>query len=641
MNNDKVKCYLNPIETGCAGNLSTKKEYNEPLIPLEGKIMELVDKKKSGSNLCSVPDEMTDFVENAVFGVYKTNRNGSFIYANKKTARIFGFDSPDAFIEKVPNFEMLYADSDDREKLINMMEKEGAINNSEVELKRPDGRKIWISISARCVVDQNNKKRFEGALLDITDRKKAVQALNESETRFRQLVNQACESFVLQDFEGNIVEFNRQAHLAIGYSREEMEKLNVEDIDTKITKDQHQLKYWKMLKSYEHVTFESRHQRKDGSSFPVEVRLGRIDLKNGPFLLSLARDISERNEKKEALKSAFCEIKELKEQLEKENTYLRKEIELKYRHSRIIGESSSIKEMLSMAEKVGHQNTCVMITGETGTGKELLAHAIHNMSDRNNRPMVIVNCAALPASLIESELKEREKGAFTGALSRRTGRFETADRSTIFLDEIGELPMELQAKLLRVLQEGQFERLGSSQTINVDVRIVAATNCDLKEMIRQKKFRKDLYYRLNVFPLNVPPLRDRKSDIPLLVWAFTNEFAKNMGKKITRVSKSTMERMTDYTWPGNIREMRNIIERAIIMSSGETLEIQELESTDTNDIAADTGATLEDVERTHILSVLKETGWRVSGKKGAALILGLKPTTLEARMKKLSIKRPS
>ncbi len=201
--------------------------------------------------------------------------------------------------------------------------------------------------------------------------------------------------------------------------------------------------------------------------------------------------------------------------------------------------------------------------------------------------------------------------------------------------------MELQAKLLRVLQEGQFERLGSSQTINVDVRIVAATNCDLKEMIRQKKFRKDLYYRLNVFPLNVPPLRDRKSDIPLLVWAFTNEFAKNMGKKITRVSKSTMERMTDYTWPGNIREMRNIIERAIIMSSGETLEIQELESTDTNDIAADTGATLEDVERTHILSVLKETGWRVSGKKGAALILGLKPTTLEARMKKLSIKRPS
>jgi transcriptional regulator with GAF, ATPase, and Fis domain len=252
--------------------------------------------------------------------------------------------------------------------------------------------------------------------------------------------------------------------------------------------------------------------------------------------------------------------------------------------------------------------------------------------------MVTVNCASLPATLIESELFGREKGAFTGALSRRTGRFEAADKSTIFLDEIGDLPIELQAKLLRVLQQGQFERLGSSDTIKVDVRIVAATNQDLSKMIRDGKFRKDLYYRLNVFPITVPPLRDRKVDIPLLIWAFTNEFAKSMGKKITYISKRTMERMVHYPWPGNVRELKNVIERNMIISSGERLEIHNLESSIET---TDNNLTLEEVEKNHILSVLKDTGWRVSGNSGAAVILGLKPTTLEARMKKLGIKRPT
>jgi transcriptional regulator with GAF, ATPase, and Fis domain len=337
------------------------------------------------------------------------------------------------------------------------------------------------------------------------------------------------------------------------------------------------------------------------------------------------------------LRLAFQEINQLKDQLEQENLNLRKKIELEYPHDQIIGESNAIIQVLVLAEKVARQDTCVLITGETGTGKELLAHAIHNMSERRNRPMIRVNCAALPATLIESELFGQEKGAFTGAWSQRMGRFEAANQSTIFLDEIGELPLELQTKLLRVLQEGQFERLGSSRTISVDVRVIAATNRDLTEMIQNGRFRKDLYFRLNVFPITVPPLRYRQEDIRLLTWAFINEFNKSMGKQITNISKRVMDHMVRYAWPGNVRELRNVIERAMIISSGDRLEIHGLEL---DESFQEINPTLEEFEKRYIISILKKTGWRVSGKNGAAKILGLKPTTLEYRMKKLKIKRP-
>ncbi len=611
-------------------------------------LLERYDQNDHNEALCSKLDSVTDFLENALIGAYKTDEDGAFIYANKKTARIFGFASRSAFFDQVSNIEMLYADTNDRRKLLQTIGSKGFIDNAEIEFRKPDGRMIWVSVNGRRVSDKDGRKINEGFMVDITKRKIALKALYESETRFRQLVTQASEAFFLHDFKGNIIDVNRQACVSLGFGHDELLKMNVIDIDIEIRDKQHQLKYWGKLQPRDYITFEGRQQRKDGTHFPVEVRLGRIDLEEGRFLLSFVRDISERIRKSEELKQAFCEIKQLKDQLEQENTYLRKKIELKYRHEQIIGESDSIKKMLSLAEKVARQNTCVLITGETGTGKELLAHAIHNMSKRNSRPMVKVNCAALPATLIESELFGREKGAFTGALSRRTGRFEAAHQSTIFLDEIGDLPLELQAKLLRVLQEGQFERLGSSQTITVDVRIVAATNQDLSEMIREGKFRKDLYYRLNVFPITVPPLRSRQGDIPMLVWAFVNEFTKSMGKQITYISKDTMARMVRYPWPGNARELKNVIERAMIISSGERLEIQDLEiqdleiyGTESSADISDTSLTLEELERKHISSILKETGWRVSGKSGAAKILGLKPTTLEARMKKLGIKRPT
>ena len=354
-------------------------------------------------------------------------------------------------------------------------------------------------------------------------------------------------------------------------------------------------------------------------------------------MLAFARDIADRNHKDRQLRLALREINQLKDQLEQENLFLRKKIELEYQHDQIIGESDAILQVLALAEKVARQDTCVLITGETGTGKELLAHAIHNMSARRNRPMIKVNCAALPATLIESELFGQEKGAFTGAWSQRMGRFEAANQSTIFLDEIGELPLELQVKLLRVLQEGQFERLGSSRTISVDCRIIAATNRDLNDMIQEGRFRKDLYFRLNVFPITVPPLQHRQEDIPLLTWAFVNGFNKSMGKQIKNISKHTMDRMVRYAWPGNVRELRNVIERAMITSNGDRLEIHGL---DLDGSFQEINPTLEEFEKKYILSILKKTGWRVSGKSGAAKILGLKPTTLEYRMKKMAIKRP-
>jgi transcriptional regulator with GAF, ATPase, and Fis domain len=287
-------------------------------------------------------------------------------------------------------------------------------------------------------------------------------------------------------------------------------------------------------------------------------------------------------------------------------------------------------------EQVARTESTVLIHGETGTGKELLARAIHRISDRSARPMVKVNCAALPSTLIESELFGREKGAYTGALTRQVGRFEIADGATIFLDEISELPLELQVKLLRVLQEGQFERLGSSTTTEVDVRVIAATNRDLEKLVEQGAFRDDLFYRLNVFPIHVPPLRERREDIPQLVWSFIEEYSERMGKRIDSIPRRSMETLQHYAWPGNVREIRNTVERAMILCTGNVLRI---EPPTTPESKAFQNQTLEEVQRAHILQVLEQTGWKVRGKNGAAEVLGLKPSTLESRMSKLGIKR--
>jgi len=360
----------------------------------------------------------------------------------------------------------------------------------------------------------------------------------------------------------------------------------------------------------------------------VEKRTGEI---------RVAREEAEKG--KEIAEAALFEIKKLKDQLEAEREYLQEEIKLEYNHENIIGQSDGLNYVLYKVEQISRSNTIVLVLGETGTGKELVARAIHGLSSRKNRALVKVNCATLPSNLIESELFGHEKGAFTGSHSRHLGRFEVADGATLFLDEIGELPLELQPKLLRVVQDGEFERLGSSRTIKVDVRIIAATNRNLEEEVRKGRFRDDLWYRLNIFPITVPPLRDRLDDIPLLVDFYVKKISKRMGKSIEIIPTSVMNALQNYHWPGNVRELENVLERAVINSSGPKLRLVDELKTRQKDLST-SQKTLEAVEREHIVRVLDQTQWKAGGKNGAAEILGLNRSTLRARMRKLDIRKP-
>ncbi len=366
------------------------------------------------------------------------------------------------------------------------------------------------------------------------------------------------------------------------------------------------------------------------------------------FLHGVAFDITERKRAEEATLAAYDEIRRLKDQLQADNVYLQEEIKLKCNFGEIVGQTPAIRRVLHQVEQVAGTSATVLLLGETGTGKELLARAIHSSSPRRARPMLTMSGAALPATLIESELFGHERGAYTGALARQIGRFEQADGSTLFLDEIGELPLEVQVKLLRVLQFGQFERLGSTRTLSANVRIIAASNRDLETLVKEGRFREDLFYRLNVFPIRLPPLRERQDDIPLLAWSFVRELGRTMGRKIESIARATEEALKRYPWPGNIRELRNVIERAMIVSQGPTLQVEvpslsgaaiATPAVSPRCVAPSNGLTLDDSQRCQILAVLEKTGWRVSGKNGAAVILGLKPTTLESRMAKLGIKR--
>jgi formate hydrogenlyase transcriptional activator len=337
---------------------------------------------------------------------------------------------------------------------------------------------------------------------------------------------------------------------------------------------------------------------------------------------------------------AYREIAALKDRLAEEKVYLEDEIRSELNFDEIVGRSSTLRSLLQEIETVAPTDSTVLIYGETGTGKELIARAIHNLSARGKSSFVKLNCAAIPTGLLESEMFGHEKGAFTGAVAQRIGRFELANRGTVFLDEIGEIPLELQPKLLRVLQEREFERLGSSRTLRTDARLIAATNRDLGAMVEEQKFRADLFYRLNVFPVHVPPLRERQDDIPLLVRHFVQQFARRMGKAVDTIPTETMNALIHYHWPGNIRELQNLVERAVILSSGPILKVP------LNDLHAQPAPaaprrieTLEDAERRHILEALAASAWVISGPNGAATSLGLKRSTLQARMEKLGIRR--
>lgn len=519
----------------------------------------------------------------------------------------------------------------------------------------------------------------ERRIQDRTNQKQSDEALKISETRYRRLFETAQDGILILDAEtGQISDVNPFLVEILGYSYEDFLGKKLWEIGPFKNTEASKAAFLE-LQSEGYVRFEDLPlETKEGHPIDVEF-VSNVYLVNHQKVIQCnIRDITERkrlaealqkahnelerrveertielraaNEQlgqeieehcrsEESLRTALSEIRILKDQLETENIYFRQQSKMKHQFDHILGQSDGIKYVLYRAEQVAPQNTTVLILGETGTGKELIAAVIHSLSPRKDRPLITVNCAALPANLIESELFGREKGAFTGADTRQVGRFEVAHGSTLCLDEIGELPLELQAKLLRVIQHNEFERLGSSQTIKVDVRIVATTNRNLEEEVLKGRFRQDLYYRLNVFPITVPPLRQRREDIPILVQAFTERYARKLGKQITSIQKETMKALQDYPWPGNIRELESIIERAVILCPGPVLQLAD--KLEISSLPFQAGMnTLEEVERNQIVKTLSETRWRIEGKDGAAVILGLHPSTLRARMHKLGIVRP-
>jgi len=465
-------------------------------------------------------------------------------------------------------------------------------------------------------------------------------SLRESEEVSRVTFEQAAVGIAHVGTDGRWLRVNDKLCSIVGYLHEELLQLTFQDI-THPDDLETDLNHMRQVLSGGIKTYstEKRYIRKDRSLVWINLTVSLVRTAAGEprHFISVVEDISERKRAEESLRQSYAEIERLKDRLQAESDYLKAEIKVVHPHGEVTGQSVAIQKVLRLVEQVAPTDSSVLVRGETGSGKELVAQAIHRQSPRRSHLLVKVNCAALPSGLVESELFGREKGAYTGAMTRQVGRFEVADGSTLFLDEIGELSLELQVKLLRVLETGEFERLGSPRTIKVDVRLIAATNRDLVEEVRKGRFREDLYYRLNVFPIRVPPLRERAEDIPLLVWTFLGEISARMGKKITQVPRQTMEALQRHPWPGNVRELKNAIEHGAILTTGDTLQVPML------DDAAPVGApqpTLADSERELILQALERAGWRIKGSKGAAASLGLNPSTLYSRIKKLGI-RPS
>jgi len=511
--------------------------------------------------------------------------------------------------------------------------------------------------------------------------RQAEEALQEREDRLSKIFNHSNDAiFIIDPPNDKIMDVNPKACQILGYSKKELMAMSISDIHPK---EMVQLRKFSQMvsKKGQGWTDELTCITKSGRLLPSEISASNIEISGSKYMVSMVRDITDRKQAEKALQqvndqlelrvekrtnellkinkilekeiakrqqaekeliNALSEVEKLKNRLQAENVYLQEEIKTEYNFDKIVGNSPPLMDVLRKVQMVAPTDSTVLITGETGTGKELIARAIHNLSNRKNRPLVKVNCAAITVGLVESELFGHEKGAFTGALAQRIGRFELANGGTIFLDEVGELPLETQVKLLRVLQEQEFERVGSNKSIKVEVRIIAATNRVLSDAVGKGDFRTDLFYRLNVFPLEIPRLSERGHDIQLLATIFLKKFARKLGKPLVGISPSTMDWMMNYSWPGNIRELRNIIERAAITSETPIIEIEETLKLDFDPSKKTTGLEIiRELERTHILQKLEECDWKIGGKNGAAEVLNLPPSTLRDRMRKYNINKPT
>ena len=496
---------------------------------------------------------------------------------------------------------------------------------------RKDGTEFPVDIMLSPIETAEGRVTFS-VIRDISGRKRMEEALRQSEQQLRALFEFSPDAIIASDQEGQITQANARVESFFGYTRAELLGQSIDVLVPERFRRSHPA-HRKDYSDQARVRpmgngLELYGRRKDGSEFPADIMLGPVETAEGRMVLSVIRDLTEKRQAEEALRRS-----------EQAKQYLEEELNTESRFEDIIGESVGLKRVLKHVETVAATDVTVLVLGETGTGKELIARAIHQLSSRNERTLVKLNCAAIPAGLLESELFGHEKGAFTGAISRKIGRLELANEGTLFLDEIGDLPLELQPKILRALQEKEFERLGSTQTIPVNVRLVAATNRDLTKMVADKEFRSDLYYRLKVFPITIPPLRERREDISLLVRYFVDKFARRMDRRIETIPDDVMRALTRWEWPGNIRELENFIERAVLLSKGPALRVPlgELEVLEESSPEGD--STLEATEREHILRVLREAKGKIAGPQGAAARLGLKRTTLNSKLKKLGIER--
>lgn len=492
----------------------------------------------------------------------------------------------------------------------------------------------WLHISGEAIKKNEKVIQLRGTIQD-----KTTQKLGESHLEIAKFaLDNASNMVIWTNEKADLLYFNKTVISTLGYSRKELAQMKIYDINKQFDKVNWK-KYWANLKENKSIVFEGQHYHKDGQIIPVKISTNYVELNGQEFSCGIIQDITEWKRKEVELATAYQELRIIKEQFELENIYLKEEIRQDHDFNEIISQSDNYTEVLSQIQQVAATDATVLITGETGTGKELLVRALHRISTRANKSLIKINCAVLPPNLIESELFGHEKGAFTGAIQKKIGRFELAHEGTIFLDEIGELPLDLQAKLLRVLQEGEFERLGGTKTISVNTRVIAATNRNLPEQIRKNKFREDLFYRLNVFPIHNIPLRERREDIPLLIHFFMRKYGERLGRKFLKINPSFLESLMKYDFPGNIRELENFIERAVIISTPPELKLENWAEEQENKPFYNGFKTFDQMQYDHIMKALRQANWKVSGKFGAAELLDLNPKTLESKMRKLKISR--
>ncbi len=578
---------------------------------------------------------------NSPIGFFRSTpaKDSNFVFVNPAMAIMLGYKSP-SDIQSILIKE-IYADPADRDSFIQKLIKQELVEREHIKFRKKNGEVFWASVTARVVRDDSSKARYiDGAVQDITESKTYMQRLMEEKNFSDSVIEALPGCFWLNDKEGRPVRWNKNVEVLYGYSREELKKIkSLKDITTPETLND-------LLEAASNVSnggtgyceYDSVTKYGKKISFAGDSRL--VTIKNKEYLACVEIDITRRKQIEEELKNALVEIQRLKEHIEAENIYLLNEIQEQSEHEEVIGQSEIFKKVLSTVQKVATTDTTALILGETGTGKGVLAQLIHNLSPRHDRPLIKVNCANLPSTLIESILFGHEKGAFTDATNTRVGRFEMANDSSIFLDEIAELPIELQAKLLRVIEDGEFERLGGATTMNVDTRIIAATNRNLEEMVAEGRFRQDLLFRLNVYPITCPPLRDRDEDVSLLTHFFVTKFNKRFGKSVNKISSKNMQELENHSWPGNIRELQNVIERAMVNSEGKNLELYNFSALSSRTDKVNTPVkTMVEVECDHLLAMLEKADWVVEGQKGAAALLGMNPSTLRGRLRKYGIYR--